>query len=68
MDISSDTYVSIEFICKRLSISRSTLDRYRKNDQLGFPKPKFFIGKHPRFSASEVNLWLNSLPRTDPTK
>lgn len=76
-DIMQDSLLTADQICEKLSISRSTLDRWRgantritvgrivkMNDDepiIPFPKPTLNIGRSPRWSASEINLWIKRL-------
>lgn len=75
---SEDVLLDIDAICKKMSISRSTLDRLRnpgkrnilnsiqgEEDFSGvppFPEP-IKIGGSPRWSAKELNEWLKKLRR-----
>lgn len=66
---SGDALLSIDDVCARLSISRSTLERLRRtgdvvpsnDDFVGapvFPEPTLVIGRSPRWSATALNEWL----------
>lgn len=64
---SGDVLLSIDDVCARLSISRSTLERLRRtgdgapDDLVGapvFPEPTLVIGRSPRWAATALNAWL----------
>lgn len=68
---SGDVLLSIDDVCARLSISRSTLERLRRtgdvvpsnDDFVGapvFPEPTLVIGRSPRWSATALNEWLSA--------
>ena len=81
-DIRNDSLLSIDDICTKLSVSRSTLDRWRgdnrsfpvsylnrnnSNEEVAdFPPPTLYFGKSPRWAASVINMWLAS-QRPKPT-
>ena len=71
-DISKNDLLTIEDICKKLSISKSTLDRLRgiskKNEILmmyDFPEPLLYIGKSPRWSVQQINSWIQRISKVN---
>lgn len=69
-DISKDQLLTVDDICIKLSISRSTLDRLRgvgtKSETLknfDFPEPLLYIGKSPRWSVQQINFWIQKLSK-----
>lgn len=46
----------IEEVCKRLKVSRATLDRHRK---AGLLKPSFYVGRSPRFTEEDIQKYLS---------
>jgi len=69
-DISKNDLLTIEDICRKLSISKSTLDRLRgiskKNEVLmmhNFPEPLLYIGKSPRWSVQQINFWIQRVSK-----
>lgn len=71
---SDDVLLDIEAICKKLSISRSTLERLRRplsgflgRDEFSgmppFPEPTIMLGRSPRWSSSVLNEWINNSAR-----
>lgn len=73
---SGDLLLDIEAICARLSISRSTFERLRRNappaeggfaprrddfeEMPPFPKPTLMLGRSPRWSAKVLTDWINA--------
>ena len=68
---SGDVLLSIDDVCKRLSIPRSTFERLRRSSSVGLadandeyagvpviPEPTLVIGASPRWTAIELNKWL----------
>lgn len=72
---SNDVLLDIEGVCKKLSISRSSLERLRRPDSgfsfglVGrdddfsgmppFPEPTIMLGRSPRWSTRALNEWIN---------
>jgi predicted DNA-binding transcriptional regulator AlpA len=48
-------------VCQRYSVNERTLDRWFKNDQLGFPKP-ILINKRRYYSEADLTAWERSRP------
>lgn len=67
MDSESVIFLGIKTICKKLKISRSSLERLRSGKTTayvdgkpkGFPKPSLTIGKRPLWSSQLLNNWIN---------
>jgi len=72
---SDDILLDIDGVCKKLSISRSTLERLRRTPQPPspvfeqeddfsgmplFPEPTIMLGRSPRWSTQVLNEWINS--------
>jgi predicted DNA-binding transcriptional regulator AlpA len=76
---SDDVLLDIDGVCKKLSISRSSLERLRRTNGMlqarsysfnehvddfagmpPFPEPTIMLGRSPRWSAQELNVWINS--------
>lgn len=47
--------LTINDICKNLSISRKTFERIRT---INFMKPTLFVGKSPRWDEEKLDKWL----------
>lgn len=64
-DINSDSLLSIDDICKKLSISRSTLDRWRGIGSRTLPRSYLdrFDGMNDVKNFPEPTLMLGSSPR-----
>ncbi|QMT41151.1 helix-turn-helix transcriptional regulator [Neisseria shayeganii] len=75
---SNDVLLGIDDICQKLSISRSTFERLRRNKQSSansnlrsdefaglstFPEPTILLGRSPRWSATVLNEWLRKNSR-----
>jgi predicted DNA-binding transcriptional regulator AlpA len=72
---SDDVLLDIDSVCKKLSISRSSLERLRRpstssssmflmrdDDFSGmppFPAPTIMLGRSPRWSVQVLNAWIN---------
>lgn len=75
-----DVLLGIDEVCKKLSISRSTLERLRQNTPprtlqehieeqefsglAPFPRPTIQLGRSPRWSAADLNKWIASCSKT----
>lgn len=62
-DIASDSLLGIKELCEKLGISKSTLNRIRRNDipnQIPFPEPTVWLGHgdSPRWSSKSINGWV----------
>jgi len=62
-NIANDTLLGIKELCERLGVSKSTLNRIRRNDipnQVPFPQPTVWLGhgESPRWSSKSINLWI----------
>lgn len=68
IDITKDSFLSADDICTKLSVSKSTFDRWRRNESLSyltdnnaltpFPQPALKVGGSDRWNADAVNAWL----------
>ena len=68
--LGEDELITIDIICKRLSVSRSTLGRWIRNTQenksgLRFPAPYMTLGRSPRWKLATLVAWLEHNP-TEP--
>lgn len=54
--------MDIAEVCRRLGISRSSLERLRNNKDLSppFPDPAFVLGRRPRWTNRVFNEWLRA--------
>lgn len=71
-DISKNDLLTIKNICRKLSISKSTLDRLRgisKKNEISmlfdFPEPPLYIGKSPRWSVQQINFWIQRISKVN---
>lgn len=55
--------LTIDDVCARLSISRPTLERWRRNKQ--FPAADIQLGKSPRWSMDTFKTWLETQTHRD---
>lgn len=87
-DITKDSLLTAEEICQKLSISRSTFERWRGSSdyidgsgstrsifhtvtdsqdfvpRIPFPKPILNIGRSARWSANDINAWIQNLNKS----
>ncbi|MFQ2527329.1 helix-turn-helix transcriptional regulator [Aeromonas caviae] len=52
--------IPITEVSRRLSISRSTVERLRRNPKACFPKPIMIGPNSVRYDAAELDQWLES--------
>lgn len=52
-------YYTIEDVCTRLHISKSTLHRHRKS---GYIRPTAYVGRKPLFDEKAIAQYLKAFP------
>jgi len=53
-------YITEHQLIERYSISRSTVNRWRRTPAMKFPQPKKFGPNTIRFSLAELERWFSS--------
>jgi len=56
-----ETLMTAEQVCELLHCDRKTI--YRRMERAGFPRPLRVARNRVLWRASEVELWINALPR-----
>ena len=54
-------WMTVEEVCDLLGETRSTLDKWRKRPEVGFPVPKRMPNATIRYSRAAMSAWLDGL-------
>jgi excisionase family DNA binding protein len=52
--------IPISQVSARIGVSRSTVERLRRNPKYNFPKPIYVGPNSVRFDADELGAWIES--------
>ncbi|MFM5840721.1 helix-turn-helix transcriptional regulator [Aeromonas hydrophila] len=53
-------FISTSQLSTRLGVSRSTVERLRRNPEACFPKPIYIGPNSVRYNLAEIEQWLES--------